>query len=688
MMINKRPILLCFALLWCLCLGNGLAAQDWDDMSLEDLMNVTVTTVSKKAEKASEASAVMTVITADDIKRMGARTLDDVLKTVAGISIIETYYGYSSVTFRGIQQTHYNSKSLLLLNGHPMYETVVGSYYVEAIPVTSISRIEIIRGPGSVMYGTNAFAGVINVITKKGKDINGAEVSTTLGSFSTKQYGFLIGSEKDDFNFSIAGSNKDDDGYKYNVIADEGGASGEPIYGVDRDAYENDFNNTLINVQWDNVSVQLFNWKQEKDKFGLIPRLSTTGESHRKGYGFDVSYTNELTGDREITFFGWYDKMSKTEWIEQYTSSIDDPNNPGQKMPAQFYQEYSGDKFGFDVRYNYPGVAEKTDLLCGFVYEELNSEPYYFKYASDIVENSVLLGEAGDIDAAASSYLQSYSTSEKSFYFQSTYKRDERTTITAGGRFVDNDDTGSDFSPSGGLVYKINDLLIGKLLYGEAYRSANFFEKYVDAEGVLEGDPNLAPEKIETIDLQLNYQKDNYLYQLNPFISKISKLITRIPNPDPLKAGSKYINKGGQEIQGICLEMKSFVSDRFDYFLNITYQEGEDKETGLDINGLEEIAGNLGCNYKVPDAGLNINAKCKYIGDRTLVNGVGGTVDAFQVIDVKLLWEERFPNTDLAVTVYNVFDENYYYPEYIRSNIKEIPGGPGRAIYFSITHRF
>ena len=565
-MIIKRHIPLCFALLLCLCLGNGLAAQDWDDMSLEDLMNVTVTTVSKKAEKASEASAVMTVITADDIKKMGARTLDDVLKTVAGISIIETYYGYSSVTFRGVQQTHYNNKSLLLLNGHPMYETVVGSYYVEAVPITSISRIEIIRGPGSIMYGTNAFAGVINVITKKGNDIKGAEVSTTLGSFSTKQYDFLIGSENDDFNLSIAGSNKDDDGYKYNVISDEGGASGEPVYGIDRDAYENDFNNTLINVQWDNVSVQFFNWKQEKDKFGLIPRLSTTGESHRKGYGFDVSYINELSEDREITFFVWYDKMSKTEWIEQYNATIDDPDNPGQDLvvPAQFYQEYSGDKLGFDVRYNYPDVTEKTDLLCGFVYEELNSEPYYFKYASDIEVNGAVAEEAGQIDAAASSYLQSYSTSEKSFYFQPTHKPNERTTITVGGRFVDNDDTGSDFSPSGGLVYKINELLIGKLLYGEAYRSANFFEKYVDAEGVLQGDPNLAPEKIETIDLHLNYQKDNYLYQLNPFLSKISKSIIRV--------GGQYVNSGGQEIQGVCFEMKSFVSDRFDYFLNITYQ--------------------------------------------------------------------------------------------------------------------
>ncbi|MDP7422732.1 MAG: TonB-dependent receptor plug domain-containing protein, partial [bacterium] len=278
-----------------------LVSQEWDDLNLEDLMNITVTTVSKKAEKVSEASAVMTVITAEDIKKMGVRTLDDVLRTVAGVDIIETYYGYSSVTFRGVLQTHYNNKSLLLLNGHPMYETVVGSYYIEAIPVTSVSRIEIIRGPSSVMYGTNAFAGVINIITKKGADITAPEASLTLGSFSTRRLDFISGSSQDGLDITFCGSTKDDDGYPYRVRSDEEGNAGEPAYGMDRDAYENDFTNGLVHVAWKDFSFQLFSWKQEKDKFGLIPTLVSTGESHRKGYGFDVSYRKALSEDREVT---------------------------------------------------------------------------------------------------------------------------------------------------------------------------------------------------------------------------------------------------------------------------------------------------------------------------------------------------------------------------------------------------
>ncbi len=252
-------------------------------------------------------------------------------------------------------------------------------------------------------------------------------------------------------------------------------------------------------------------------------------------------------------------------------------------------------------------------------------------------------------------------------------------------------------SPSGGVVYRLNDELIGKLLYGEAYRAPNFFEKYVEASNVLYGNPDLQAEKIKTIDLNLTYQKGIYLYQINPFYSKTSDVISRsLTTVDKWTAAPnipKYGNKGGEKIKGIIFEMKSIPSKVFDYTFNLTYQEGEDIETGGDIDGLEELACNLILNYKVEKSGLNINTRIKYIGDRSLSFGTPGseqpgTVGNFTVVDLKLLWTEPIPKVDVGLSIFNLFDESYTYPEYIRHRIMETPGGPKRAVYLTLTHRF
>jgi outer membrane receptor for ferrienterochelin and colicin len=127
-------------------------------MSIEELLNVEVVTTSKTQRRISQSPAIISTITGAEIAERGISNVYEALSYLPGIELIETFYGYTDVTFRGILQDNYNNKAVLLVNGQPFYDQIVSTFYAEQIPLSAIERIEVIRGPGGVLYGTNAFA--------------------------------------------------------------------------------------------------------------------------------------------------------------------------------------------------------------------------------------------------------------------------------------------------------------------------------------------------------------------------------------------------------------------------------------------------------------------------------------------------------------------------------------------------
>ncbi len=166
------------------------ATSDLSELPLEVLMEIEVPTVysaSKFEQKSSAAPAAVTVITAEEIKRYGHRTLADVLRSVPGL-YVSYDRNYSFLGIGGINLGDFNSRVLLLVNGHRVNNNLTDGAALgreSIVDVDLIDRVEVIQGPGSVLYGNNAFFGVINVVTREGKQLNGAEVSGEYGSFDT-----------------------------------------------------------------------------------------------------------------------------------------------------------------------------------------------------------------------------------------------------------------------------------------------------------------------------------------------------------------------------------------------------------------------------------------------------------------------------------------------------------------------
>jgi iron complex outermembrane receptor protein len=181
-----RRARMCACLAFLACLGlPDLPAQtpDLTQKSLEDLMNIDVTSVSKKAQKTSETAAAVFVISSEEIRRSGALNIPDLLRMVPGLDVTQIDAGKWAISARGFNG-QYSNKLLVLIDGRTVYNPEFAGVLWDSqnVPMESIERIEVIRGPGAAVWGSNAVNGVINIITKSANDTQGGSVTAGGGN--------------------------------------------------------------------------------------------------------------------------------------------------------------------------------------------------------------------------------------------------------------------------------------------------------------------------------------------------------------------------------------------------------------------------------------------------------------------------------------------------------------------------
>jgi len=147
---------------------------DLTELSLEDLMNITVTSVSRKEQRAADVAAAIFLLTREEIHRSGMRTIPDLLRLVPGVDIAQVNSNKWAVSIRGFNSLNAN-KVLVLIDGRSLYNQFFGGVFwdVEDLVLDDIERIEVIRGPSAAMWGANGLNGVINIITKAAADTQG-----------------------------------------------------------------------------------------------------------------------------------------------------------------------------------------------------------------------------------------------------------------------------------------------------------------------------------------------------------------------------------------------------------------------------------------------------------------------------------------------------------------------------------
>ena len=701
-----------------ICRADDPDDRSYFDLSLEELMDITIVTASSFDQKVSEAIAIIDVYTGEQITNLGVDNLYEFLSFLPGIEIMETYYGYTDVQFRGILQAHYNNKSSLLLNGQPLFDEIISSYYLEQIPISAIEQIEVVRGPGGVLYGTNAYAGVINIITKDGKSMNGSSIKFKGGSFGTKRISVAIGREIDGLDLFIGTELNESNGYKKTVLWDEddsvaaAGNSGEQPYGSrtlgyypdDQDCYENDYVNFYTSLGYRDFIINAVIFESSKDKFGIIPTIVSTGERLVRGFSINARYSKPLFENKAV-FKGiiWYDQIEKDERVNAYQPVVRASGVPHD-------QEYSGHKGGFQAQMSY-NYNENLNVLGGIGFEDSHADPYVWLYTDSLSTDGDQIQ-----DIAANAFPDSKYTNDFWSFIQTSLKPLDKLSIQAGGRYNNNRQAGSIFNPSLGAVYSLYDNLAVKFLYGAGFRNPSFFEKYVHTIDVLAGDIALEPERINTYELGIDYRCCKYSLRVNGFYTTTDKLIERRPltasEVDELNAlpeygegsmiwskGFIYYNNIGGKYHGIELSMQGKPMASLNLQGNFTYKAGEDDE-GNDLQYFAPFHANIMARYS-PITQFNVTLTMQYVAERkgnyysqsawqtwpdAESGGTDYTLDAYTILNARVSVKPLAP-IEFSIIVKNILDKEYYYPEYIRRSIPFIPGGPERSFYLEVGYQ-
>jgi outer membrane receptor for ferrienterochelin and colicins len=487
------------------------------NMSLEDLLNISVTTVSKFSEKVSNAPGIISVITKEDINRYGITSMFDLMDLVADVYPLSAFSKrYAVMSARGIAMESRNKHNLLLLNGRPIKEGQNGGVEENiwaAFPVSSIERVEIIRGPGSVLYGTGAFTGVTNIITKKEEDHN---VSASIETGNRSQLGAMSdgGFKANDAYLYAYGSYYNDPGWDWSSKEKYGTTMNEKLDRKEASTY--------LHGGWKGLELNA-TFSQFKDRMWMeSPLPGAMNDTKISRLFTNLGYSLDIMKNWNVQVNGTYG--SKVDDRSLIKTSL--TNNGHSKILAQ-------DIFGeFTTRYS----INNLNLLVGGTYTystASDSQAWYIPETRDPLLNpDGTQRKTANVPEANAHSLTTYAQAD---YTWKSLKGIVGLQLNKAGS------NKIDLVPRIGLIYQINEEFGAKALFAQAYRAPTIFETNINVPTLL-GNPDLKSEKISTGDFQLFMNKSNMSVALTGFYSEINDAVIRILIPGSATGQNTYTN--------------------------------------------------------------------------------------------------------------------------------------------------
>ncbi len=679
----RKVIFFAFSLIFVLStsvFAQEISVDQLMDMNLKDILTVKIVSGSIMKQSIENSPIIIDVITKEQIRDFNADDLYELISYLPGVQMSETFFGRTVLNFRGVKNYHYENKVLLTLNGKPMFEAVNGSFFLEMIPINSIERIEVIRGQGGTLMGTNAYSGVINIVTTKGND-NSAR--TTLkggyGSYNTLSGNFNTNYKLDQNNgLYFAASAVNGKGYPFNVVKDEAGKS-------KTFDYQNNYQNAFLNFSNNNISVDVGYMNELKSKFGITPNINYTGLTHYKMFFASADYKTELAEKLGLTYSIKFNRYNVPEAdIGYFPTKAFIANIAGNVNhdTSEIYQKFGGYTLQTELQTDYK-LTDNLSNISGLVYETAKSDEYEFLLYNENVVHPY------------SAYLTEPHSYSLSAYTQFEYKPIKEIQTVAGIRVVkDQQLTDLFLSPRLGIIYSLEDKYFFKALYGEGFRIPSLFEKYVTTYNVLYGSPSLNPEKADNYDLVFEGLLNKTKARLDGFMSFIRNDITRVPTQDPATQGKSaaiYINDPAKYlIYGIEGSISGVVTDKGSYGVNVSWEKGKNRDTKAEMLYSANITASGWLNYKITD-NLSVTPYAQYIGKRKgqYQATAASSIIAYTLPDyilANLNIKYRFDWFVIDFTLNNILNKDYTYPEYIRYKIPDIPGGRDRSFRIQLSY--
>ncbi|NOX93354.1 MAG: TonB-dependent receptor [Gammaproteobacteria bacterium] len=656
------------------------------DMSLEELVEVEISLATGSPKDIRSAPAVATVITAKDIERIGATTLDEALETVAGLHVgVSTLSRTDSVySIRGIQ-TGFNPQTLMLIDGIPLSILFTGGRpSTFRLPVESISRIEVIRGPGSAIYGADAFSGVINIITKNGREINGFTTGGRYGSFNSYDAWLQHGENYMGWDVALSLEYQQSDGDRGRIVDADlqtmldgklGTASLAP------GPLERDYKilNTNLKATKGNWVIGFWSWLQNDagEGAGIGQALDPVGTENVDLYLADVSYRNdELVRDWDLglRLYYLYNKNDSKFMLfpPGATLPIGSNGNFDFFTPNVPVVTFTDGAFGAPIIIDKQSSIDFTAFYSGFNKHYLRIGAGYKLLKEDTEERKnygpgVLDGTEGAVDGTLTDvtdtkYVFMGNQSRKLWFIslQDEWSLARRWELTAGVRYDAYSDFGHSINPRAALVWETRNDLNTKLLYGRAFRPPSFSELYLQNNPTAVGNENLDPETIETLELVFDYKPTSHLRTiLSLFYYDVEGLIDFVEDPGGTKTAQNYKNQKGH---GLEVELDWDITNKLSLRSNFAYQRSKDKDSGEITPDAPEMQFYINPYWTfLPD--WSVDSQFYWIAGRhRAAADTRPDIKDYSLVNLTLRRKNIDKHWDMAFAIRNLFDENIREP--------------------------
>lgn len=519
------------------------------DLSLEELLSIKVSVASKSLESFSSAPSIISVISKHEIQNSNARNLTDILNTLPGFNYHTSNLGSTLFQVRGIHSV--NDNILLMIDGHPLNDRIFGTiiYILNSIPVDQIEQIEIIRGPGSVLYGTNAFYAVVNIVTLKGGLYNETNINTKLGSDKTLQ-GIITYKKEDienNYHLIVSGSVGFSEGPKLDYT--------DKSNTKDKTSSIQNRYHSYINYKNGNFGFSaLYNREELGPYLGIayyfaprtLRRYTTIATEANSSFALNkkVTVSHKVYWDSFIYDCDWEYKSAKL-------------NPPNGYLTSAYAKDY---KLGTELTIQH-SFNDQHRLIFGFVYDYLGITD------SEAQDNLPSFGyQFSDIPG---SWITNEDETNYAVYVQDNYFITQNLQMVMGIRYDNHTAYGDSWNPRCALTYTLSDNANLKLLYGQAFKAPNFWDLFSNSADQVRN-PDLKPEVIKSLEAELNYMfTDNMYTRVNYYHNVIDDLILKTNiNINGFETSMKK-NLGRINVDGLELELRgNFFNDLLAFSFN------------------------------------------------------------------------------------------------------------------------
>lgn len=623
----------------------AFAASDLDallTLSMDSLLDVKIVTAAKSAQNVLDAAAPVSVVTAEDIRIYGYRTLGDILRSLPGLQVsYDRSYQYLGV--RGINRKDYNSRILVLLDGRRMNENMYDSSFIDRtflVDPEIIERVEFVAGPGSSLYGNNALLGVVNVITKKGSSVDGLRLLGEAGDAASGRIAVEYGKALDngaDLLLALSGFRADGEDRIFSEYPGAArGLDGETANKFFGKLSHGDFTFSAGMVERDKaIPTAPYSTVFNDPDARIVDR-----ETHLAA-GYATALSDALSFSAQLSL-GGYDFRNDYH----YDSADPDPLN---------HDEVHGRWWNAEVRIEYSGFSGHR-IIAGLEYQSDFRQDYrnrdaapafvWYDQAGDssrhglFINDRISLGEQWQLDLGAR--YDNFSIKGK--------LTDCSADPCVTGPFSQDGDA---FNPRAALIFKPTPDTAFKLLYGSAFRAANPTE----IAFVIPGQPlqisHAEPEKLTTREATVeHFIGKNFKVWADAFQYDFKGLI----DTDP--ATNEFINALDFRSRGVLIGSEWKSEDGRKARASYTYADVTDS-SGARLDDAPRHQAKL--NYAMPVAGpWRLGVEALYIGPRLTLSGAG--LAGHTLVNLTLNSGARWKDLQLSASIYNLLDRDYADP--------------------------